>query len=342
MLCSIRICLLLVACLLSLVGPALASDGVLEINHACAESPTGCFPGDTMGYPVTITSGGSYRLTGSLQVASTSVDGIEIQADRVALDLGGFTVGGPAGSGTGRGIFVDSGFVRIANGFVQEFGAEGIVSVGANLTVHDVESSGNGADGLRAGSFSEVRGGHFRGNANEGVELGASSKVVGVRAGANNYGIVVGGGSLVQDCVVEGNTNHGVRVTGPGSRVESCVATGNNIGISIDADRCTVVNNTSADNTSEGIASGIVGSTQYSQSVFDGNHVANNGSHGILITGTDNVIVRNSSNGNATAYVILVGNQVGSVVSAVDAVGVVGSSGGNLDATIGPWANLAR
>ncbi len=39
--------------LLALAGPALAVDGVLEINHTCA-TQTGCFSGDTAGYPVTI------------------------------------------------------------------------------------------------------------------------------------------------------------------------------------------------------------------------------------------------------------------------------------------------
>ena len=39
---------------LVLALPVLAVDGVLEINHTCAVQ-TGCFSGDTPGYPVTIT-----------------------------------------------------------------------------------------------------------------------------------------------------------------------------------------------------------------------------------------------------------------------------------------------
>ena len=39
--------------LLALARPALATDGVAEINHTCA-AQTGCFRGDTAGYPVTI------------------------------------------------------------------------------------------------------------------------------------------------------------------------------------------------------------------------------------------------------------------------------------------------
>ena len=51
--------------LLALAGPALAVDGVVEINQTCAVQ-TGCFSGDTAGYPVTITQPGSYRLTSNL------------------------------------------------------------------------------------------------------------------------------------------------------------------------------------------------------------------------------------------------------------------------------------
>ncbi len=35
--------------LLALAGPALATDGVAEINHTCA-AQTGCFSADTAGY----------------------------------------------------------------------------------------------------------------------------------------------------------------------------------------------------------------------------------------------------------------------------------------------------
>jgi len=39
--------------LLALVRPTLAVDGVLEINQTCA-THTGCFAGDTPGFPVGI------------------------------------------------------------------------------------------------------------------------------------------------------------------------------------------------------------------------------------------------------------------------------------------------
>ena len=51
--------------LFALATPALAVDGVLEINQTCAVQ-TGCFAGDSPGFPVTITQPGSYRLTSNL------------------------------------------------------------------------------------------------------------------------------------------------------------------------------------------------------------------------------------------------------------------------------------
>jgi hypothetical protein len=65
---------------IALASPALAVDGVLEINQACAVN-TGCFSGDAAGLPVTITAAGSYRLTGNLTVPDENTDGIAVSAN---------------------------------------------------------------------------------------------------------------------------------------------------------------------------------------------------------------------------------------------------------------------
>jgi len=345
---------LMVALVLILAG--LMSAGELEPPSAPAPTmktlsqvePRIPINGDTTpgtaGSTYEISASGSYYLTGDL-VGEAGKFGLIIHVPNVSIDLNGFSlVGGPGmTSNSEPGIFMEAGAtaVVIHNGTIARW-SDGIVSDAASLTVHDVQCVENGNDGLRAGPFSEVRGGHFRGNIGDGVDLGSNSRVVGVRASENDFGIVVGGGSLIRDCIAEGNTNYGIRVTGPGSRVESCVATNNNIGIGIDADRCTVVNNISTENASTGIQGGAIATTFYLHCVFDGNHVANNVARGIQVTGTDNLIIRNVSHGDGTSYLIGAGNQVGTVVTAVDATGFAGSSGGNLNATIGPWANFAR
>ena len=75
-------------------GIANASDGVLEINQTCAVQ-TGCFPGDTAGFPVTITEADrrSYRLTSDLVVPLPSNTGIYLHISSATLDLGGFVFG---------------------------------------------------------------------------------------------------------------------------------------------------------------------------------------------------------------------------------------------------------
>ena len=357
-----------------LAAPALATDGVLEINQTCAEN-TGCFAGDTASFPVTLSTPGSYRLTSNLSNGDENLRTIEVTADNVTIDLNGFSVLGPvtctgvgpgiscSPQGSGQGIYAAATFrTTVLNGTVRGAGNDGL-HLGDNCRVENVTAQNNGRSGINGTNFCSVRNSSARGNVligielgtgtevkdslsaenkTNGVQLGTDSKAIGVRARANNFGLVVDGGSLVRASVAEGNLNHGIRILGPGTRIESNVTTRNNVGIKINADGCTVIGNTSTDNNSDGIASGDIAITFYSHGVIDGNHIARNAQRGLLVTGTNNLIVRNTSQANAVAYFVAPGNQVGSVISGVDATGVSGSSGGNLDATIGPWANFAR
>ena len=80
--------------LLLLAGPALAVDGVGEINQTCATA-TGCFSGDAAGFPVTISTSGSYRLTSRLVLPNENTDGILVSTSSVSIDLNGFEITGP-------------------------------------------------------------------------------------------------------------------------------------------------------------------------------------------------------------------------------------------------------
>jgi hypothetical protein len=108
---------------------AIAADGVIEINHACAT--TGCFSGDGPGYPVTISTEGSYRLTSDL-VVPAGTNGIEIVPDNVSIDLNQFAIRGPllccSTATTGTGIlFAPAGRrVTVRNGKIRGFGLDGI------------------------------------------------------------------------------------------------------------------------------------------------------------------------------------------------------------------------
>lgn len=122
----------LLAGLLTMLGclvvhPASATDGVREINQACVA--TGCFPGDTPGFPVQLTSEGAYRLTSNLVVSVGAVGGVYV-GSKVDLDLNGFVIRGPgtcSGSGgsvscvglAGYGVVVDNaGPSSVRNGMI--------------------------------------------------------------------------------------------------------------------------------------------------------------------------------------------------------------------------------
>ncbi len=181
-----------------------ASDGLLEINQACAVN-SGCFTGDVPGFPVTITTAGSYLLTGNLSVASGE-GAIVATVAGVQLDLNGFEVAG----GGSCSATIDNVSNRLAS--VSCFGTAGF-GVG-------------GVDSVRNGT---VRGFFIGINAATSLTL----HVDGVAARENNTGInAVGQGLIMTDSIVStglkgvsGQSNNG-RYT-----IRSCVFERNNQGI---------------------------------------------------------------------------------------------------------------
>ncbi|MEX2438096.1 MAG: right-handed parallel beta-helix repeat-containing protein [Candidatus Babeliales bacterium] len=81
----------------------------------------------------TITQPGKYCLSRNVTVSSSGVNGITITANNVDLDLNGFTISGPGGSGTGNIISVSGASnVRISNGTVRNAERSGIVLTSAS------------------------------------------------------------------------------------------------------------------------------------------------------------------------------------------------------------------
>lgn len=145
---------------LSGAGTALAVDGVLEINQLCVAS--GCFAGDTPGFPVQLASNGSYRLTSQLTVPDENTTAIRATADLVTVDLNGFTIIGPVNcsgepvtscnrsSGSGIGVQLNASTNRsgstVKNGLIQGMGNSGITCI--NCTIMNVSSRSNRLVGL--------------------------------------------------------------------------------------------------------------------------------------------------------------------------------------------------
>jgi hypothetical protein len=158
-------------------GPAAAVDGLILIdqNKALAGNVT---PGDTPGFPVSITRSGSYRLTSDLIVPDADTTAIDITtaASDVTIDLNGFSIAGPVvctnnsspanpptscapvpssssifGPGVGvRGAPERS--ITIRNGTIRGMGRHGIFIFNAPQTrIEGMMVIGNGAHGIFGG-----------------------------------------------------------------------------------------------------------------------------------------------------------------------------------------------
>ena len=186
----IRACVLVAASLLllTLSTPALASEGVLEINQTCAVE-TGCFAGDAAGFPVTIGAPGSFTLTSNLIVPDENTDGILVGTSDVGIDLNNFaivrsgcelaepvcSIASGAGSGVGRASFENRG-ISVRNGSITGMGQNG-VSLGEQAEIVNLRVRWNGNDGISTGSGSTVSGNTAYENGRDGIRAGNGSTV---------------------------------------------------------------------------------------------------------------------------------------------------------------------
>lgn len=230
---------------------ALAGEGVIEINQASALAG-GVTTGDTAGFPVTLNDPGAYRLTGGLDSTGTpspqNVSLIAIAADRVTLDLGGFTLRGPtvctgAGAtiactpvGTGAGISASGvSDLTVRNGRVEGSGGVGIF-VGARGRVEDVTVQSCGGTGISCGVGCLLRRVLSAQNASNGVSLDEGSAVFESAVLDNGgQGILANvGGALLRHNVASGNRFSGVVGHG-GALLLGNVAVSNGTGLSLGA-----------------------------------------------------------------------------------------------------------
>src|SRR6188508_1383609 len=100
------------------VSPALAVDGEILISQAKVNAG-GITPGDSAGFPATLSRPGRYKLSGNLAVP-VNQSGIQITTTDVTLDLNGFTISSnpPGQAVTGVSSSALTGGVRVINGTV--------------------------------------------------------------------------------------------------------------------------------------------------------------------------------------------------------------------------------
>ena len=236
-------------------GESRAVDGVLEINQACAVN-TGCFSGDTAGFPVTISASSSYVLTSELTVPNQNTTAIDLNANEVSIDLNGFAITGDGTTGSGLGIDGQGqGRIWVGNGVIRGTGSNGI-RVGGGSTVESVRVSVSASNGVVLGDNCRIVNSTAHGNTGSGFIMisGDRSSVV------NSHSFANGGKGIecTPGCSIRGNT------------------VAENTGIGIDADG-TISSNSVNNNGSHGIVAN-------SGSVVLGNHVRANGGDGLLMS----------------------------------------------------------
>ena len=219
-----RVILLVVASLL-LAPFAEAVDGVFEINQACAVN-TGCFPGDSAGFPVTITgtSESSYRLTGSLVVPDANTAGLSVARSSVTIDLNGFeilrsgcegaTTSCAPASGTGSGVELTSPELQgisVKNGTVTGMGQTGVY-LGDQAHVTNVRVRWNRLDGIDTRDGSTVSDNLAYQNGGNGISVSTGSTIQRNTSYDNDENGIQSffGGSSVQNNTVTLNGGYGL------------------------------------------------------------------------------------------------------------------------------------
>jgi len=264
-------------CILAATSRGLyAVDGVVLINQASALAGN-VTPGDTPGFPVTISQSGSYRLTGDLVIPDSNTVAIQIKADHVTLDLNGFGILGPtvctsspatcSSSTQGIGIQADNGpnadgprGTKVFNGTVRGMGGVGILILGAGSSVERVVLDSNGGGGvIIAGSVIEstatrnggfgifatiVRDSYVTDNHADGIELdGIGGVATGNISSFNGKnGILSPNGSVTGNTVVR-NVAFGISATCPSSIIGNTSVSNTGGTINTNGAGCMLLNN---------------------------------------------------------------------------------------------------
>ncbi len=210
-------------------GMAFALD---VIGITMANIAAGYFtPGDSPGFPLTISKAGSYKLMENITVQSANTTAIQVMADNVTIDLNGFSIIGPVvcsgynlvcvTPGTGNGI--DAAYrdnLKVINGTIKGMGKYGILN-GHSAIIEGVNVVSNGDTGIQlGGATASIRnctaynnGGNgltaYRGNVSGSVASGNGltgiSVVYGILSGNTALANGTDGIRLGQSGTVSGN-----------------------------------------------------------------------------------------------------------------------------------------
>lgn len=230
----------------SLEPPGFPAPTMKTLDQVQPRTPVQLLMGTATGL-YSIEEPGSYYLAGDI-LGSSGMNGIEIHAPEVVLDLNGFSVVGVPGSLSGIVVEHDLPNVAVRNGIVRGWEEMGVWNASPSGEVSAVQASENGDSGIR------LRGGLISrctamSNFNRGIYLEEM-------------------GGLIIDCHSSGNWETGIIVEWRG-QVQNCAVADNIIGIDAAWEDVQVLNSF--------IGSNGVGVRVYSGSLISGNQFTDNG-----------------------------------------------------------------
>jgi Right handed beta helix region len=191
-----------------------ASAAVVVITHAKALAGN-VTPGDTPGYPVTLSLPGSYRLATDLS-PTAGKNGITASVQDITIDLNGFTLsGGPIGGANNglNGIVGSGARLTIQNGKINSFKASAIIAPNSPYLIVEnvriITSVGIGIDNT-GGSFARIQNNTVASNGADAISCGISCFVQGnVVSGNGGNGITLVSGGVMENTIND-NTGFGI------------------------------------------------------------------------------------------------------------------------------------
>jgi parallel beta-helix repeat protein len=281
--------------------------------------------------PTNITAGGSYYLTTNI-VDTSDVNGININANNVTLDLSGFTVQGPPYYAV-SGIAIPSAQTNITvrNGTIIGWENDGVYSASpasSGLVFERLNVSANG-DGIYLYGASMVRDCNCQTNNQAGIVCEQPSLISGCTAEYNNGDGIGCIGGTITGCVIANNI---IGMFIEYGTVSGCLVESNQFGgILVAGAGCGVIGNTCIGNNTFGSMYGAGIYIQSGNNRIENNQVTASGYAGIYVTSgySNNIIIKNSVIGNgANNYLAPAGNDLGPVGSATNSTS--------------PWANISH
>ncbi len=260
--------------------------------------------------PFTITTPGSYYLTGNLTSAG---NGIVVESDNVTIDLMGFTL---TGSGSGGGIYAwpNSGGYQglvVKDGGITGFNA-GIQCMNVEqLSLTDLMVTSNATYGIYCKGQGESAG-------NNRIEDCTIVRNGGVGLFLQSYVVEDSSdGNLIRDCLILQNASHGIELDGSssaqcnGNRIEDSTVSKNGgsgiylFGTSGACNGNAIRNCTIAGNA----ANGVQLTAECKNNRIEGNAVTANAT-GLNVYGSGNFVADNTVSGNVLNYDFSQDNQL--------------------------------